>query len=105
MTTIGIYALDRSAMERDGSKTFRETAAWDTERGTWLEGSDGRTTGRFDTESLVDASAAEIRERFEEEFGRRSHYFIGEPGDVPGQIERAEAMVEPDTDLVEPRES
>jgi len=105
MAIVGIYTMDDAEYSKETEdRLWKRHAAWDTDRGVWLDSSDGRVTMDFEEEELIDAEAEEIAELFATQLDRVGIRAIPEEN-ISSQVEVEEPLAEPDTDLIEADDS
>jgi len=102
MPLAGIYRIDGDPHEEEFEElTYRRVAVFDTDRGVWLEGSDGMFTMDFADEDLVDADIEEVLDMFWDRYVGTRGLYIKQESEVPGEIVEEESLHEPESELVE----
>lgn len=100
MPIAGIYSPRHDPRDTEPeNNVFQRVAAFDTDRGAWIETSDGEVVADLEEfgGDLENADIDEILDLFYERYAGGGHsYHVYAEGDVPGQIEVRDPVLEPD---------
>ncbi|ERJ07466.1 hypothetical protein HLRTI_000509 [Halorhabdus tiamatea SARL4B] len=98
MPIAGIYTPSKSLRDTEPEdNTFQRDAAFDTDRGAWIETSDGEIVAEFGEDELKGADIEEVLDIFYSRYAGGGHsYYVSQESDIPGEIEVRDPVLDPD---------
>lgn len=109
MPIAGIYGTDGDPREKDPEElTYFRNAAFDTDRGAWIETSDGEIVREFDIEELREGDIEDVLDLFWDRYVGSRGFYISQESEVPGDVVVLSTTIDPeeytDSDTVPPKD-